>query len=63
MTNLRQARKAHRLSQAELAEKVGCRQTFISSLERGYRPGRSAVPARIADVLGVSVDELFPPTH
>jgi len=57
---LRTARKAQKLSQTELADRVRCHQTHISHLERGMRPGRSDVPARIAAVLGVPADELFP---
>lgn len=36
--NLRKARKAAGLTQAELAQRVGCDQSMISRIEQGKRP-------------------------
>lgn len=56
--NLREIRSGMNITQAELAEKLDVSQQHISAYERGERiPGIDAA-ARIADALGVSLDEL-----
>ena len=60
-TPLRMARLHKGWSQAELAARVDVNQAYISQLESGRRLSRSDVPNRLAFVLGVPVNELFPP--
>lgn len=56
--NLREVRTSKKVTQAELAEKLDVSQQHISAYERGERiPGIDAA-ARIADALGVTLDEL-----
>ena len=47
------------VTQAELAESVGVSQPFMSNVVRGYKLPSVAVTKRIAEHLGVSVDELL----
>lgn len=48
------------LTQAQLAEKVGCRQKDISYWETGhYRPSVASLAA-LASVLGVPMEQLLP---
>ena len=46
------------LSQAELAAKCNVTQQFIQMIETGKRSPSLKLAKRIADVLGVSLDEL-----
>ena len=56
--NLREVRTSKKVTQAELAKKLDVSQQHISAYERGERiPGIDAA-ARIADALGVTLDEL-----
>ena len=56
--NLRKVRSSKNITQAELADKLDVSQQHISAYERGERiPGIDAA-ARIADALGVTLDEL-----
>lgn len=56
--NLRKVRSEKKVTQAELADKLDVSQQHISAYERGERiPGIDAA-ARIADALGVTLDEL-----
>jgi transcriptional regulator with XRE-family HTH domain len=54
---LRERRLAAGVSQRRLAELAGCSETMIRQLERGYRPGYSAVVGRIARALAVLQDD------
>ena len=60
---LRLARKIAGLTQHDLAEQVGVTDSFISLIENGHRDihtvGYETV-VRIARVLGVEPEELFP---
>ncbi len=56
---IRAARKAARLSQHELGERVGLDQAFISRLETGTAEGTPAQMVAIARALGVSVARLM----
>ena len=47
-----------RVSQIELARSVGVSQPFICDLENNRRGARPETMSRIADVLGVSVEDL-----
>lgn len=55
---LKAYRKAFKMSQTELAEKVGCDQTSISAWERGRSIPNADVLIDISDKLGLSVSEL-----
>ena len=52
------ARLKARLSQAQLAEKLGIRQNMISDYERGKRRLSPAMAKRIANILHVKVDRI-----
>lgn len=58
---LKQARKANRLSQRDLADKVGISAMAISKYERGLDTPSSGVLLRLAQALEVSLDFLFRP--
>ena len=47
-----------RVSQIELARSVGVSQPFICDLENNRRGAKPETMSRIADVLGVSVEDL-----
>lgn len=51
-------RKQKKMSQAELARAIGVGQSTISGYENGTRSPMISVFAKIAHVLGVSMDEL-----
>lgn len=55
---LRLARLGARLTQLQLAERVGLQQSQIARFERGYRPKEEHV-SKIADALGVSIAALL----
>ena len=55
---LKAARKAAGLSQADLAEKVGCRQKDISRWESGLHEPGALTLKKMAQTLGCSMDEL-----
>jgi len=50
------------ISQKELAKQVGTFQTVISDYERGVRPIPKARMILIAEVLGESLEVIFPDT-
>lgn len=57
--NLAELREKQGFSQTELGEKVGVSRQSISSIERDeYRPS-VYLALKLADVLGVSVNEIF----
>jgi ribosome-binding protein aMBF1 (putative translation factor) len=55
-SRLAAARKWRGLSQAELAEKAGLRQGYVSDLETGRRKGAAATHERIARTLDVPLN-------
>lgn len=55
---LKAYRKMFKISQAELAEKVGCDQTSISAWERGRSVPNADILIEISDKLGLSMSEL-----
>lgn len=58
-TNLKEYRNKLRISQSELEEQVNVRRETISHLERGeYNPSLK-LAYDIANVFGVTVEELF----
>lgn len=58
-TNLRNCRKAKRLTQADLAEKVALSTEMISKIERGVASPSFGTVEKIAEVLDVSEGFLF----
>lgn len=54
------------LSQDEVAKAVGTNESLISRLENGHlrdTPGTLRLKARVAEFLGVAIEEIFPPTE
>lgn len=56
---LRSARRARNLTQAEVAERVGIAVEVFGRLERGRALPRADTLARLASALGVSTDSLL----
>lgn len=56
---LREVRK--RPTQWELASRTGIQQPRISLIENGYVKPTEDEKAKIAEALGLTVDEVFPP--
>lgn len=56
--NVQRLRQARRLSQEALAYESDVHQTYLSGVERGRRNPSLLVLARIADALGVDVEDL-----
>lgn len=61
--NLKNARKAARLTQAELAAKIGITQSGYSDWERGETKIDSASLSRLSEILEVSIDYLVGKTN
>lgn len=57
--HIRQERRAHRLTQAELAEEIGLSMSFLGHIERGSRVPSLETLVAIANRLRVSVDYLL----
>ena len=55
-------RKRAGKTQAELATAAGVSQAFVAQIETGKRDGTVGVLARIAEVLGVRIDDLVEAT-
>lgn len=55
---IRAAREAQSLSQVSLAAAAGISQGYLSQLEHDEREPTLSIAARVANALGVSVDEL-----
>ncbi|MEW9595808.1 helix-turn-helix transcriptional regulator [Bacillus toyonensis] len=56
---LRNERKKMKLTQKQLAEKVGISTVYVRKIESGYIP-RSDIMVKYQDVFNMSVKELFP---
>ncbi len=56
---LRQFREKKGLSQAELGNRVGLKQTTISQYENGSRTPTLAMAKKLSDVLEISLDDFF----
>jgi transcriptional regulator with XRE-family HTH domain len=55
-------RKAHGLTQVQLAERAGISSAMVAMIEGGYTPKRSdglKTVAKIAEALGVSAEDLL----
>lgn len=55
---LRLAREAHHQTQVQLATAAGISQGYLSQLEQDEREPTLSIAARLAGVLGLSLDEL-----
>lgn len=55
---IRVARERKGLTLAQLAEQIGKTAPYISDIERGNRRGSYETLKRIAEVLGLNVDEI-----
>lgn len=60
---LRSRRTAAGLSQAQLAERVGCHPVTVSELERGTQEPAWPLVLACAAALGIEVGAFVPPTH
>ena len=58
MTNIKSIRESKGLTQKQLADKIGTTQPCVCNWESGTSDPRTADLPRIADALGVSIDEL-----
>ena len=56
---LRKKKKKKGLSQAELGNRVGLKQTTISQYESGSRTPTLAMAKKLSDVLEISLDDFF----
>ena len=57
--NIQKAREQAGLSQRELGERACISETFVSHVERGAKKPSVDTFAKIADVLGCSMDALY----
>lgn len=55
---LRQYRESARMSRASLADQVGRSEASVARWETGHNAPRRSTLVRIADVLGITVQEL-----
>ena len=58
-TRIRELRKAHKLSQGELAEAVGTTRQTITSIEVGKYTASLVLAYKIAHYFGLSIEEGF----
>ena len=56
---IRALREEHGLTQAELAEKFGCKQCMIAQGERGSKPAPLWMVKQSREFFGVSADDLL----
>ena len=59
LNTLREARAARGWTQAELAERVGVTRKTINTVENGVFVPSTLLSLKLADALGVSVEQLF----
>jgi DNA-binding XRE family transcriptional regulator len=59
---LRVWREYRGLTQTQLAEMAGVTQAMVTMIETGRRKGQTSTLKRLADALGVDVDDLVAPT-
>lgn len=53
-------RRKRGVTQAELAAATGVPQSYISAIETGRKPGSPALLRKIADHLGITLNDLIP---
>lgn len=56
--NLRELREKSKMTQAELAEKVGVTRSLIAQYEIGSKSPTIPVAAKIAQIFGVTIDSI-----
>ena len=56
-------RAERNLSQAELADKLGVARQTINAMEAGRHDPSLTLAYRVAQTLGVRIEEAFPPPH
>jgi len=56
---LKELREKNGMSQAELSKEVGLKQSTISQYENGSRKPPIEKAKKIADALGISLDDFF----
>ena len=56
--NLRELRESAKMTQAELAEKIGVTRALIAQYELGSKSPTVPVAARIAQIFGVTIDRI-----
>ncbi|MFD1416850.1 helix-turn-helix domain-containing protein [Oceanobacillus jeddahense] len=59
-SRIKENRKRNKLTQKELGEKIGVKDNTISAYERGAISPEQDMLFAISDVLGISINELFP---
>lgn len=59
LNRVRRYRRLHDVTQEELAERVGVTRQTIISIEKGRYNPSVGLALRLADVFGVSVEDLF----
>lgn len=58
-TRIRELRKAHKLSQEELADAVGTTRQTITSIEVGKYTASLPLAYKIAHFFGLAIEEVF----
>ena len=58
-TRIREFRAKHDMKKEELAQRVGVRRETIGNLEKGRYNPSLALAWKIAQVFGVSIEEIF----
>ncbi|WP_416469699.1 helix-turn-helix transcriptional regulator [Streptococcus thermophilus] len=58
-TNIRELRKANKISQAELADEMGVTRQTIISLEKGRYNASLKLAFKIARYFGKTIEEVF----
>lgn len=59
MNNIKKIREEKHLSSMEVAKKAGISRSYLYSLECGRRVGKIIVLIKIAQALGVTLEEIF----
>lgn len=59
---IRYYRNLNKMTQQELADKIGIGKAAISNYESGYRTPQQNRMFELSEALGVSINDLFPPT-
>ncbi|WP_339179300.1 helix-turn-helix domain-containing protein [Oceanobacillus sp. FSL W7-1293] len=59
-SRIKENRKRNKLTQKELGEKIGVKDNTVSAYERGAISPEQDMLFAISDVLGISINELFP---
>lgn len=57
--NLKQIRKSHGNTQTELAEKIGCSQSYVTKIENGQTPMSLSTAIEICALYGLSIEQLI----